>query len=161
MTHLGLDPLDPPEWRLESQAAEDEFCQRLLLLGARWWDSEERCIFIYNVADMEPNVIQALEEDREPWPTMRERRWVRVGWPSTGGLWVGEFDSAMFEIEEHDNVVPSDTARLMMARTMDEKCKILREHFDAKFYQHVSEYEGYGFMNSWGTKETGEIGPLK
>jgi hypothetical protein len=39
---LGLNPLDPPEKRLEDQSAEDPFCQRLLLLGAKWWDSEAR-----------------------------------------------------------------------------------------------------------------------
>ena len=33
---LGLSPLDPPLERLENQAAEDVFCQRLLLLGAKW-----------------------------------------------------------------------------------------------------------------------------
>ena len=153
--------MDPIEWRLESQAAEDEFCQRLLHLGAKWWDSEARCVFIHDAGDMEPNVIESLERELEPWPTMRERRWVSVGWPSTGGLWVGEFDTTMFEPVEDDNIVPSDTARLMLASTMDEKCRILREHFDAKFYQHVEQYEGYGFLNSWETKETGEVGPLK
>jgi hypothetical protein len=39
---LGLNPLDPPVERLDDQAAEDAFCQRLLLLGAKWWDSEAR-----------------------------------------------------------------------------------------------------------------------
>jgi hypothetical protein len=160
-THLGLDPIDPPDWKLESPAAEDEFCQRLLHLGAKWWDSRARCALIYDAADMEPNVIKSLEEEQEPWPTMRERRWVSVGWPSTGGLWVGEFDTTVLDPVEHDNIVPCDTARLMLARTMNEKCVILRERFNAKFYQHVEQYEGYGFLNSWETKETGEVGPLE
>ena len=32
---LGLNPLNPPLERLDNQAAEDAFCQRLLLLGAK------------------------------------------------------------------------------------------------------------------------------
>jgi len=39
---LSLNPLDSPLERLDDQAAEDAFCQRLLLLGAKWWDSEAR-----------------------------------------------------------------------------------------------------------------------
>jgi hypothetical protein len=160
-THLGLDPLDPQEWRLESQEAEDEFCQRLLHLGAKWWDSEARFGLVHAAAEMEPSVIESFEQELEPCPTMRERRWVSVGWPSKGGLWVGEFDTTVFEPVEHDNIVPIDTARLMLASTMDDKCRILREHFDAKFYQKVEQYQGYGFLNSWDTKEAGEVGPLE
>lgn len=43
---LGLSPLDPPVKRLDNQAAEDAFCQRLLLLGAKWWDSEARYLAV-------------------------------------------------------------------------------------------------------------------
>jgi hypothetical protein len=32
---LGLNPLDPPLKRLDSQAAEDAFCQRLFPFDAR------------------------------------------------------------------------------------------------------------------------------
>ena len=32
---LGLEPLDPPTKRLADQPDEDDFCQRLLLLGAK------------------------------------------------------------------------------------------------------------------------------
>lgn len=39
---LGLDPLDPPVEHLDDQVAEDAFCQRLLLTGAKRWDSEAR-----------------------------------------------------------------------------------------------------------------------
>jgi hypothetical protein len=33
---LGLNLLDPPTKRLPNQNDEDDFCQRLLLLGAQW-----------------------------------------------------------------------------------------------------------------------------
>jgi hypothetical protein len=115
------------------------------------------------VANDEPSaqVIESFEQGIEPNPTIRKRRWISVGWPSTGGLWVGEFDTTVYVPVERNNIVPYDTARLMLASTMDDKCRILREHFDAKFYHQVEEYEGYGFLNSWDTKETGKVGPLK
>jgi hypothetical protein len=49
----------------------------------------------------------------------------------------------------------------MLACKMDEKCNIPRKHFNAKFYKQVEEYEGYGFLISWKTKEIGEVGPLE
>lgn len=39
---LDLNPLDPPMKRLGDQNLENKFCKRLLLLGAKWWDSEAR-----------------------------------------------------------------------------------------------------------------------
>jgi hypothetical protein len=67
----------------------------------------------------------------------------------------------MYEPERDDDIVPFETSRLLLASTMDQKCRILREHFNAKFCHRVEQYEGYGFLNSWETKETGEVGPLK
>lgn len=39
---LGLNPLDPPLERLDNQAAEDAFCQRLFPFDAKCSDSEAR-----------------------------------------------------------------------------------------------------------------------
>ena len=50
--------------------------------------------------------------------------------------------------------------RLRMARTMDERCAILRDRFKASFYQDLRNYKDYGFFNSWESTETGEVGPL-
>ena len=47
-----------------------------------------------------------------------------------------------------------------MARTMDERCQIMREKFRAKFYEDVRQYEGQAFVNAWDWKITGEVGPL-
>jgi hypothetical protein len=162
MEFLKLDRLNPPTKKLESQVDEDAFCQRLLLLGAKWLDSEARSFLLDEVREINPNptLINKLEMEEEPWPTIRERRWVSVGWPTTGGLWVAEFDTNICDgPAEEDNQVPGDTARLILARTMDEKCKILREHFSATFYQDVRQYQGYAFINSWDEKVTGEVGP--
>lgn len=119
---LGLDPLKPVLRRSSSQSAEDDFCKQLLLLGAKWWDSESRYGFIRRL-DLDPNAVMDLEEDREPWPTLRERRWVKVGWPShpQGALWVAEFDTNLPGIEEEDNLLPVDAALVILARNMDER----------------------------------------
>jgi hypothetical protein len=158
---LDLDPLDPPTKRLHSQKDEDEFCQRLLLLGAKWWDSEDRHRLVGAVGDMDEGAIYAIDNGQAPVPTLRERRWVSVAWPTTGGLWVAEFDTSLWGIIEKHNVLPPITARLKLAHTMDERSQILQDHFKAKFYKDVRDYKGYTFLNSWEEKETGEVGPLK
>jgi hypothetical protein len=32
---------------------------------------------------------------------------------------------------------------------MEQKCAVLREHFEAKFYSDISEYKGLKFLNSF------------
>jgi len=85
---LGLDPPDPPVERLDDQVAEDAFCQRLLLIGAKWWDSEARYSVVgqLEVSAMGDThrVDNAFRIDKQPPPTIREKRFVKVGWPSTG-----------------------------------------------------------------------------
>ena len=83
---LGLDPLNPPAKRLPHQLDEDIFGQWLLLLGAKWWDSERRFQFLGMAEEMDDRAIQALENETEPAPSMKERRWVSVAWPTTGGF---------------------------------------------------------------------------
>jgi hypothetical protein len=93
---------------------------------------------------------------------MREKRLIKVGWPSTGGgVWIAEFDTMWAGVDE-DNLVSwdGDIGRLRMARTMDERCTILGDRFKAKVYTDLKNYKGYGFFNSWETKEIVEVGPL-
>jgi len=77
-------------------------------------------------------------------------------------LWVAEFDATFASVDEEDNLLPHDegAGRLRMARTMDERCAILRDRFKAIFYEYVKDYKGYAFLNSWETRDTGEVGPL-
>ena len=110
--------------------------------------------------EMDDRAIQALEDETEPAPSMRKRRFVSVAWPTTGGLWVAEFDTTLWGIEEEENLVPPDAAKLRLARTIDERSQVLRDHFNAKFYEDVGDYKGYAFLNSWGEKEIGEVGAL-
>jgi len=150
---LGLDTLNPPNKRLPNQPDEDAFCQRLLLLGAKWWESEDRFRLLVKAMGNEPGTyraIQALKEEAEPNPSIKERRWVSVAWPTTGGLWVTEFDTDVCGfVDEEDNLVPDDIIRLKLARTMDERSEILRNNFKAKYYADIGDYNGHTFLNSW------------
>ncbi len=161
---LGLDPLDPPSQRLSSQAAEDAFCQRLLLLGAKWWDSEARYDIVSAIEDEAQGITRSLDfnSEEEPPPTMREKRLIKVAWPSAGGVWVAEFDTTWAGVDEEDHLLPddADVGRLTLARTMDERAALLRDRFNARHYGDIGEFEGYGFFNCWETKEQGEVGPL-
>lgn len=158
---LDLDAEEPPHERFEDQEAEDAFCQRLLLLGATWWDSEMRLSDVAYL--LEERLISPVEHGIQP-PTLRERRFVKVGWPSSGGLWVAEFDTAALGLADERSLLPvdEDSARrkLQEARTMGERCDILQHWFGAHFYESLAEYHGEGFLSSWTTKETGEVGPL-
>lgn len=159
---LGFDRLDPPETRLDDQDAEDKFCKRLLLLGAKWWDSEERYSYVTGVMARGYSIgwgDGSFRNVTRPSPTMREKRSVKVGWPSTGGLWGSEFDTPYPAPDEEDHLLPSDgLARVKMAKTMDERCQVLRDRFRGKFYKDVSDYEGYAFLRAWEWKFTGEAG---
>lgn len=160
-TFLGLDPVNPPAARDQDQDAEDVFCQQLLRLGAKWYDSVDRYKFVANVcADEEPE-LSALEAEDEADLTLMERRWVSVGWPSEGrgDFWVAEYDQALYKILEPKNMLPSEASQVHLARTMDEKCAIL-QGLGAKHYQSIKEYQGATCLNAWEEKTSGEVGPL-
>lgn len=166
---LGLDPLNPPPHRDENQDAEDAFCQRLLLLGAKWWDSEERYLFVTRLEEAAHGRVGAeyghgdmsFRNVTRPAATMREKRWVKVGWPSTGGLWVSEFDTTWAGVDEEENLPPKEgLGRVNLARTMDQRCQILKDVFRGKFYAHLDEYEGFAFLKAWKWKTTGEVSRL-
>jgi hypothetical protein len=157
---VGLNPIDPPSSRFKEQEDEDAFCQHLLLLGAKWWDSEARySIFVAHKKGAGCAVMGRFAVSKQPPVTMRERRFVKVAWPSTGGLWVAEFDTDIVGIDEEENLVPTEPSRLQMARTMDQRRDLLRDHFEGTFYKSLEDYEGYAFLKSW-EKHSGEVGPL-
>ncbi|KAJ9144368.1 hypothetical protein NKR19_g6482 [Coniochaeta hoffmannii] len=164
---LGLDPVDPPMLRDRDQDAEDALCQRLLLLGAKWFDSDQRRGFIAGLAEDDDRAVTALELEEQPWPTLMERRWVAVAYPDGrgpggGGLWVAEFDTVIRGVLEKDNLVPANAPQVQLARNMAEKVEVLKR-MRGKFYASLEEYGrggGKACLNSWATKTTGEVGPL-
>jgi len=91
-----------------------------------------------------------------------EKRWVSVGWPSgslDGGLWVAEFDTVGYGISEKHNLLPGDAGRVLLAKTMDDKCAIL-ENMGARFFASLEEFEGTACLKAWAEKSEGEFGPL-
>lgn len=201
---LGLSTTDPPLKRVFDHGPGDEYdvdpavreeeedalCQRLLLLGAKWWDSEPRYQFVAGVgAGTWPAVMQ-VEEGTVEEPTLRERRWVKVGWEASpavnvassisvtgkvegdgggngggngsasGGVWVLDCDTSMIGVMEEDNMVPIDAGRLCLARSMEERCQILKG-LGATFYGTLEDYrENSTYLRAWDWKWEGEVDNL-
>ncbi|KAJ0423007.1 hypothetical protein BJY00DRAFT_310606 [Aspergillus carlsbadensis] len=163
--YLGWDILNLPRKRDQDQDAEDEVCKKLLLLGATWYDSQPRYKLLAKAATNN-RAIRAMFENKEVPPvTKKEGLWVRVGWPSTGGLWVVEWDDPVIE-ELYDESVedsgPGYTDKgglLGLARDMDERCEIL-ESIGGRFFPCLEDYDGHACLQAWEEKTTGELGPL-
>ncbi|KAF2181880.1 hypothetical protein K469DRAFT_713481 [Zopfia rhizophila CBS 207.26] len=159
---LGIDRIHPPEKRHENPDEEDEFCKNLLLLGAKWLDSYARLALLKGAELDEGACIDALEEGQAPEPSLRERYWICVAWPSNGGLVVSEFDTTLWGFgRDADDFVPEDVARLRLCRNMDEKAAMLKERFRGKTFIDVEQYRGNAFINCWVWKEAGEHGTLQ
>ncbi len=143
------------------QQAEDKLCQRLLLLGAKWFDSYDRYSFVAGVAEDHDPSILALEAGEEQAPTTMERGWVSVAHSSglDGGVWVAEFDTVMYGMQEKNNLLPADAGKVLLAKTMDEKSEILKS-MGGKFFASLGQYDGAACLNGWEEKTEGEFGPL-
>lgn len=110
--------------------------------------------------DMDNRAIQALEQGTPPIPTMRERRWVSAAQLASRGCRFPKFDSTLQGIVESGNLVPPRSARLKLARTMDERSLVLQGHPKPKYYADMVEFKFYAFLHSWEENGTGEIGSL-
>ena len=161
MDLLGLDPVHPSPRRDPDQEAEDHFCQQLLQLGARWFDSRQRYQLVSAVANEEERFVEALEMGEEEELTPMEKSWFCVGISSNspGGFWVAEYLISQPHLSNSDNPVPRDAAKVLFARTMDERCEILKD-MGAPFFSSMEQYEGAGCFKAWVEKTTGEHGPL-
>jgi hypothetical protein len=145
---LQLNRIDPPMQRYETPEDEDSFCQKLLLLGAKWWDSVAR----WTLLTSEDTDIHALDDSDEPLPTLRERYWVSVVWPSTGGLVVSEWDTNMYGVGLRAELVPTDISRLLLCTNMDEKADLLKSRFQSRPWDTVADCKGNSFIGSWISK---------
>ena len=161
----------------EDDDEEDAFCQRLLHLGAKWWDSESRYQFVNRFSAGIPAFEDDVQEGRVAEPTLRERRWVKIGWEQAtasstndvsvsgrrtgGGFWILDCDTNWMGIIEEDNIVPVDGARVLLAASMEERCEVLKQ-MGARFYPALGEYEGEStFLRAWEWKWEGEIGEMR
>ncbi|KAL3434763.1 hypothetical protein BDV09DRAFT_195463 [Aspergillus tetrazonus] len=165
--YLGWDYLDPPRKGDQDQDAEDEVCKMLLRLGATWYDSRSRYNFLAAVVHNVTGAQNQFLQGEVPAVTTVESLWVRVGWSSTGGLWVAESIHGAFEdvvddsVEwnEQDNHYGNAAGQIVLAKDMDERCEILKL-LGGRFYAGLDDYHGNGCLKMWEQKTTGEVGPL-
>ena len=157
------------EQQQDDEDEEDAFCQCLLLLGAKWWDNEKRYQFVDHFAAGIQPFVEDVEEGRVAEPTLRERRWIKVGWEhaaanasaGVGAFWILDCDTNWMGIIEEANLVPADAAKVKLAKTMEERCEILKG-MGARFYAGLKDYESEStFLRAWEWKWEGEIGHLK
>jgi hypothetical protein len=155
---LDTNPLDPLMRRDPDQDAEDAFAEQLLLIGGKWWQHEGRYqLFKQVYPDNCGGIAQKETPDGVKPLTEREGIFTAIGWPSTGGLWVSEFevDSNIYtEYVDEDLEPPAmcfepNMMLIRMARTMNEKCALLSQKFHGKYYSNVSEYKGLELLNSF------------
>ncbi|CEL10921.1 hypothetical protein ASPCAL14028 [Aspergillus calidoustus] len=163
--YLGWDIHSLPRRRDPDQDAEDDHCKKLLLLGATWYDSERRYKLLADAATNNRSVRERFENKQLPAVTRKEGLWVRVGWPSTGGLWVVEWDDPVFEeiqdesAEDYGPGYSEKGGLVGLARDMDERCEII-ERIGGKFFACLEDYDGHAFLKAWEEKTTGEVGSL-
>jgi hypothetical protein len=94
---------------------EDEFCDRLQRIGAKWWISKQ------DWANATLGVRDLTED---------ESKVVVYGWPAEGaGVWVLRYES--------EGDVPDDFGRLRLALTMEERITVMQD-YDAEFAEDAS-----------------------
>jgi hypothetical protein len=62
-------------------------------------------------------------------------------------------------MQEKYNLLPTDAGKVSLARTMDEKCEILKS-MGARFFASLEQYDGAACLRAWQEKTQGEFGPL-
>lgn len=126
--------------------------QKILLLGAKWFDTCNQYTFLLHTEELD---VDVLEHSPEPEPTLSEWCCMTIAWPSTGGLVVA---GSATMLGEHDKdsgyFIPADITRLKLCAIVDEEVGMLRGPFRGKTLANVVPYEGYGFLNSWAVKVT-------
>ena len=127
--------------------AEDDFARRLLLLVAKWYDSEARFIILTEMDNLglriagengqkpmdEVRVDSGWRLSEQTPPTMRQKRRISVGWPSCDTAWgIADEDDNLGPPAE-PGLEPAEQGWLSLATTMDERCRLLKDQFGAKF----------------------------
>ncbi|KAF2267585.1 hypothetical protein CC78DRAFT_456807, partial [Lojkania enalia] len=157
-TFLALDRLNPALTRHSSPATEDAFCDKLLRLGAKWWDSRARYHLLTGALEGEEDCLAALEDGSAPEASVRESTWMCVAWVSGGGFVVAECDDERVGGGEE---VPEDVGRLGLCGNMEERGRVLRDRFQGRFYADVKEYDGVAWIGGLERRKEGEHGELE
>ncbi|PTB65188.1 hypothetical protein BBK36DRAFT_1204443 [Trichoderma citrinoviride] len=101
-------------------AAEEEeaHCNRMRQLGAVWWESKEQWF------------LQKLMEPNEP-SLRRRQRFVKVGWPVGGGVWVIDITV--------DDASTRHAGIIYNAHDMEERCRLI-EQLGGVFYENPKDW---------------------
>jgi hypothetical protein len=62
-------------------------------------------------------------------------------------------------MQEKHNLLPGNAVHVSLARTMEEKCVILK-NLGGKFFASLDVYDGPSCLRAWQEKTQGEFGPL-
>ena len=114
-SYLDLPRFSPIK-RAASADEENAFCDRLRLLGAKWWSSEDD--YMQKMVGMQDFSEEQLKE-------------LVVGWPNAGrGVWVLRGSTAQ--------ELPKESYMLNLCVNMGERCDLL-ERWGATFYENPME----------------------
>ncbi|KAI9170783.1 hypothetical protein HJFPF1_00256 [Paramyrothecium foliicola] len=104
---LGLDRFNPTP-RSQDHAEEDEFCAKMRMLGAKWYES------------VDDYLLEGLRSEHQRKP------WVKAfGWPAGGGVWALKMSSTDAE--------QKGPARIRNSFSMEERCREI-EKLGGVFY---------------------------
>ncbi|KAL4742733.1 hypothetical protein BDV11DRAFT_202407 [Aspergillus similis] len=165
--YLGWDYLDPPGsgTRTKTPRTKSARCSSAL---ERPGTTVDRATTSSRPLPRTPPALEiSFFMTKSPLRRRVESLWVRVGWPSTGGLWVAEFINGAFEdvvddsVEwnEQDGHYGNAAGQIVLAKDMDERCEILKR-LGGRFYASLDDYHGNACLRVWEQKTTGEAGPL-
>jgi hypothetical protein len=126
LQYLSLDPLDVPTARYDESEKEDEFCVALRKIGGKWWKSQRRWLD-----------VQACEWTELTEPSREEEREVYIGWPEEGGVLV---------LDNVESSIPGEVGMLRMVTSMEERCRLLRDRFNAVYYEDTRTYSGFAAL---------------
>ncbi|KAK1241804.1 hypothetical protein MKX07_007627 [Trichoderma sp. CBMAI-0711] len=102
----------------DAATEEEAHCNRMRQLGAVWWESEEQWV--------EEKLVKPLE------PALRRaQRFVKVGWPAGGGVWV-------LDITE-DDAMTRGAGIIYNAHDMEERCRLI-EQLGGVFFENPKDW---------------------
>ncbi|EFR05104.1 hypothetical protein MGYG_08113 [Nannizzia gypsea CBS 118893] len=122
LNFLGLDRFQQIE-ASTNKTEEDAFAEKLRLIGASW----QADYIDYHTIDFEATENVSL-----------------YGWPSTGGLWVYQYDG--YEPVKI-RILNRLSGMLRLAITMDEQSQLLKDH-GARFYEDPKQYPPFANLTT-------------
>lgn len=127
LVFLGIDPQHAK--RCGNQMEEDDFCQRLKRLGARFY-ANEGAIRLSRIPDLSYDRVD-IETDID------HELDYQVGWPVDGGVWISVLDLTHTHSE-------AKQAKIHSATSMEERCRTIQDlggryYSDATVWKHSLE----------------------